>query len=229
MAINALYVLNPVEADRIYGPEEREAIARRVNVLAEPLSPHQAINSRYLLREVEIIFSGWGGPVLDEQFLAAAPKLKAFFYGAGTVRALITDGVWQRGIVVVTAWVANAVPVAEFTVSMIVLALKDAWRSSALVRHNRNFHRSEFTRGTVGATVGLVSLGAVGRMVAQRLREFDLKVLLYDPFATSEDAKELGAEIVELGELFSRSDVVGLHTPWLKETEGLIQASRLRG
>ncbi|MFQ9872123.1 MAG: NAD(P)-dependent oxidoreductase [Oscillospiraceae bacterium] len=62
----------------------------------------------------------------------------------------------------------------------------------------------------------------IARLVAQRLRTFDVKILAYDPFVTAEQAQELGVTLCSLQELFSRSDVVSLHTPWLKETENMI-------
>jgi phosphoglycerate dehydrogenase-like enzyme len=67
----------------------------------------------------------------------------------------------------------------------------------------------------------------IARLVRERLRPFDLKVLAYDPFAKPEEAARLGVTLVPLEVLFRESDVVSLHTPWLKETEGLITGELL--
>ena len=67
----------------------------------------------------------------------------------------------------------------------------------------------------------------IGRLVRERLRPFDLKVLAYDPFIKPEDAAALGVTLVPLDVLFRKCDVVSLHTPWLKETEGLITGALL--
>jgi phosphoglycerate dehydrogenase-like enzyme len=68
----------------------------------------------------------------------------------------------------------------------------------------------------------------IGRRVCEMLKQFDLNVLACDPFAGAQDARTLGVQLVSLEELFRQSDVVSLHTPWLKETEGMITGELLR-
>ena len=70
--------------------------------------------------------------------------------------------------------------------------------------------------------MALISLGMIGRLVARLLRNFQVNVIAYDPFATPAAAAELGVRLVSLEEAFATADVVSLHTPWLKETENLV-------
>jgi phosphoglycerate dehydrogenase-like enzyme len=81
--------------------------------------------------------------------------------------------------------------------------------------------------GALGSTVGIISLGMIGQRVCNLLKNFEVKVLAYDPFAKPAQAKEFGVELVGLDEIFKRCDVVSLHTPWLKETEGMITGAHL--
>src|SRR5258707_1000501 len=107
--MKGLYVLASEAAAQIYGPEERQDIAEWVDIYA-PLQTRESIQKNpEILAEAEVIFSGWGTPVLDHAFLSAAPHLKAFFYGAGATGGLIPPEAWARGIVVTTASSANAV------------------------------------------------------------------------------------------------------------------------
>jgi phosphoglycerate dehydrogenase-like enzyme len=76
--------------------------------------------------------------------------------------------------------------------------------------------------GGYQSSVGLISLGMVARHVCQLLKHFDINVLAYDPFVSPETASELNVTLCSLDEIFSKADVVSLHTPWLKETEGMI-------
>lgn len=76
--------------------------------------------------------------------------------------------------------------------------------------------------------MGLVSFGAIGRLVAERLRSYEIEVLAYDPYANAASASALGVRLVSLEELFSKCHVVSLHTPWLPETEKMIGARLLR-
>ena len=218
----ALYILEPGNFEVIYGPEEQAAIASQVRLLGAPLSRQQCYEHPDPLREVDCIFSGWGAPLMDEKFLAAAPKLKVVFYGSGSIRGFVTDAFWRRGIVVTSAYAANAVPVVEYTLAVIVLSLKHFWRHAAAAKAKTRSSRSTAVPGAYRSTVGVISLGMIGRQVCERLRAHDVRVLAYDPFATPAQAAALHVELCSLAEIFQRADVVTLHTPWLKETEGLL-------
>jgi len=221
--MKGLVVLDPQAFELIYGAEYLAEIARRVDLLSEPLTQEVLVARPDLLAQVEVIFSGWGAPVLDAAFLEAAPKLRAVFYGAGTIRYFTTDAFWARGITVSSAYAMNAVPVAEFTLATILLSLKNFWQSAGGARALGRFPERPRCAGAFGSKVGLISLGMIGRLVRERLRPFDLEVLAYDPFMTAEQATVLGVEMVSLDEIFRQCDVISLHTPWLKSTEGMIQ------
>ncbi len=227
MPMRGLYLLNPDAYDVIYGPDERAEIAHLVEITA-PVQTAQSVRTNpSILADVDVILSGWGMAVLDETLLAAAPKLKAVFYGAGSIRSFVTDTMWERGIVVTTAAHANAVPVAEFTVAAIVMSLKQVWRLQREVREQRRFVPRNPVNGVYGSAVGLIGLGMIGRMVAERLRSYAVQVLAYDPYFAVNDAAVLGAELCALDDLFARCDVVSLHAPWLPQTEGMVTGAHL--
>jgi phosphoglycerate dehydrogenase-like enzyme len=151
------------------------------------------------------------------------------FYGAGAVEGFVTDEVWSRDVRIANANVANGVSVAEYTVAQIVLCLKQAWRHASAVRDARAFAPARMrVAGAYGSTVGIVSLGAIGRMVAERLRGFDVRVIAHDPFTTPEQARALNVTLAPLDEVFARADVITCHTPWLPETEGLLGGAQFR-
>lgn len=222
MKPTALYILDAANFELIYGPDEQAAIASQVHLLDVPLSRQECAERPDRLAAVECIFSGWGAPVMDEKFLAAAPKLQAVFYGAGSIRGFVTDAFWKRGIVVTSAYAANSIPVVEYTLATILLSLKHFWRHAAAAKSHNQSSRAMPVPGAYRSTVGVVSLGMIGRQVCERLRAHDVRVLAYDPFATPAQAAALNVELCSLAELFQSADVVTLHTPWLKETEGLI-------
>jgi phosphoglycerate dehydrogenase-like enzyme len=220
---NGLIILDSHAYGLIYGSELTEEISRRVNLLAPPMTRDEALGRPELLAQVEVVFSGWGMVKLDAAFLAAAPKLQVVFYGAGSVRVFTTEESWARGVQIVSAYAMNAVPVSEYTVATVLLSLKNFWRHAFEAKRLGRYATRKVCAGAYGSTVGLISMGMIGRMVRERLRAFDLKVIAYDPFVTSEQAVAMDVEMVTLDEVFRRSDVVSLHTPWLKETEGMIQ------
>ncbi|MFJ4784916.1 hydroxyacid dehydrogenase [Streptomyces sp. NPDC088794] len=181
------------------------------------------------LAEAEVLITGWGCPRLDADVLAAAPRLRTVLHAAGSVRSLVGDAVWERGITVSSAVTGNALPVAEYTLAMILLTGKDAFthRERFRAEHRHPSHAETAGTGNVGRRVGVIGASRVGRRLLELLRPFDFSVLLYDPFVTVSQAEVLGAELVGLEELLRRSDIVSLHAPDIPETYRMLDASRL--
>lgn len=222
-----LYVLDPNSFGLIYGPEEQKDIAAMVDVIAPPVPADDLLSQTQLLADVDMIFSGWKGPCLSDELFELAPKLKAVFYGAGSVGYILTPAVWERGIVVTTAAEANAIPVAEFTLATILFSLKHGWRLAQQSKKLRMHPDRNHAPGAFRSTVGLISLGAIARKLLELLRPFDLNVIVYDPFLAEPEAAALDVELVSLEAVFERSDVVSLHTPSFPETRGMITGEHI--
>lgn len=224
MNIRAAYVLSEEGYARIYGAEQRAAIARICGG-EPPFIPSSSLETEETrLADVEVILSGWGPPVMDERFCAQAPRLRAVLYSAGAVSGFVTSSLRSRRVSVASAVAANAIPVSEYTLATILFSLKRGWE----------FLRSPSTPsddldqvpGCYRSTVGLLSLGMVGRLVAERLKNTDVHVVAYDPYASMKDAEELGVRLVDLPELFT-SDVVSIHAPLTEQTRHLVNRDLL--
>jgi phosphoglycerate dehydrogenase-like enzyme len=222
MKPTGLMVMYPNAAGEVYGETLGAEIERRVDLIAPVLSADALAANLGLLAEVEVIFSGWGAPLMDETFLAHASKLQAVFYAAGTVRAWATDALWRRGIIVTTASAVNAVPVAEYTIATIFFSLKNGWRHALGVRRFGRHVPQLSCAGAFHSKLGLISFGTVARLVYDHLRTSDLEILVYDPHLSPLQAAGFGVRLVALGEIFASCEVVSLHTPLLPETQGLI-------
>jgi phosphoglycerate dehydrogenase-like enzyme len=213
---------------KVYAPEVLNQI-RRTSRLHEPFLDASTVTSHpQTLADVEVIFGTWGMPVLDSNFLDLAPKLRAIFYAAGTVKHFVTEDFWQRDVTICSAWRANALPVAEFTLGTILLSLKNVWAYHRVLKETRNWEAKIPTSGGYHGTVGLVSLGAVGMRVVELLSDFDVDLIAYDPVIDPRKLRGKRVKLVGLDELFERSDVVSLHAPWLKETEGMVTGDLVR-
>jgi phosphoglycerate dehydrogenase-like enzyme len=221
-APRALYFLSSSNFNDIYGPEEHTALRSRVQISRSLMTDEIYRSSFQKWTGVEIIFSGWGIAVCDTEFLERFPDLKIVFHGGGTIRPFVTDAFWERGVRITTATAANAVPVSEYALSQILFGLKQGWQNTLYIRRHHHYPPPSRSAGAHGSVVGIISLGQIGRLVAKRLRTFDLQVIAYDPFVSEAEARELGVKLVSLDELFQRSDVVSCHTPDLEETRGMI-------
>lgn len=227
----AALAMIPDLPDRLFTPAQLTRLRELADlgdgrVLTEFTSPA----ARARLAEIEVLVTGWGSPVVDEAVLAAAPRLRAVLHSAGTVKGHLSPACWERGIQVSTAAQANAQPVAEYTLAMILLTLKGVPAAMARLRDGRSrvdLLRQFPTVGNHQRRVGLVGASRIGRLVAEALRPFDLEVLIADPYLDAEDAAALGATPLPLEELLATSDLVSLHAPAIAETHHMLDAPRL--
>ena len=207
----------------IYGPTEQQDIARHVEIIAPPQTRESIRQNPAPLAEAEVIFSGWGAPRMDAAFLAAAPRLRAVFYGSGTTGYFTTDAFWNRDIVLTSAYVANAVPVAEYTLGVILLSLRHFWSYARHAKAGGAWgDQTRHMPGGFQTTVSLIGCGMIARRVITLLKPFDINCLVYDPFLDDFEAAKLGVTHCSLADAFALGDVVSLHAPNNARTEGMI-------
>lgn len=180
-------------------------------------------------RDTEILITGWGAPALDARMLDALPRLRAVFHAAGSVKRVVSPELWERGIRVSSSADANAVPVAEYTLAMILLSAKGALESAVAyhLTQDMSLARPRADAGAFGITVGIVGASRIGRRVLDLLRPFDITTVLYDPSLTASDAAALGTTLVSLPDLLRVSDIVSLHAPSLPATYRMLGAAEL--
>lgn len=228
----AVLLLPPGLEERLFEPAVRAALLR----LTEPAGPFlpgpgEPPDAGEALAEAEIAVTGWGSPRLDGALLARCPRLRFVAHAAGTVRDLVTPELFARGIRVVSAADANAIPVAEYALAAILLAGKAAFEIAARFRGERRqlaWHHRLPGIGNRGITVGIVGASRIGRRVIRGLRAVaEMEILVTDPYLDRDGARELGAELVSLDELLRRSRIVSLHAPALPTTRHMIGAREL--
>ncbi|MFI6826418.1 hydroxyacid dehydrogenase [Kribbella sp. NPDC050241] len=228
-ALTVMLAMNDASRDRVLVPRVRKRLEAAATVL--PVGPGTSFLAdpaiKAALADVDVLVTGWGCPRIGPEVLDAAPKLRAILHAAGSVKAMVDPSAFDRGIQVSSAATANALPVAEFTVAAIVLAGKRAFRLAAQYRLERRKSDPHAMPGNYGTTVGLLGASRIARMVAERLRTFDLNVLISDPYLNEAEAAGLGAELVDNDTLFSRSDILSVHAPLIPETVGLVDARLL--
>lgn len=213
----------------LYGPDERAGIERFARFSHARFDPSVLLANGQHFDEIEIVFTSWGMPPLDAALLRRFPALRAIFYAAGTIKSVVTAASWHRGIRVTTASLANAKPVAEFTIAAIIFSLKRVWERVRSLRE-RNLYQQHQPPipGCFGTTVGLIALGKVGRQVAERLRDLDVRVIAYDPYVSRDEAVKRGVELCSLEKVFATADVVSCHLPLHTGTAHLIDRRLLR-
>ena len=210
---------------KIYNDETIEALKGIVNIEKRIYSKEELLASPESFCNVEIVFSTWGMPEMSEtEIKSTLPSLKCVFYGAGSVQAFARPFL-SCGVKVFSAWAANAVPVAEMTLALIILSNKGYFLSSRVYsKKGRRAASDVFAKcaGNYGETVGIIGAGMIGKLVINMLKPYKLNVLVFDPFLPDETAKELGVKKCSLEELFEKSFVVSNHLANNAQTVGML-------
>lgn len=175
--------------------------------------------------EADIILASWGTPKFDKELLDAMPSLKMVTYAAGTIKKIVSDEFWSRDILITSAAAANAIAVAEYTVSAMVFMAKNIRHAAEQYQNDDKeafMMLRDSPRGFNGLNVGLVGISYVGQEVIRLLRSYNVTVAVYDPYLSEDEAKQHGVLKMELNEMMAWADVVSVHAPKLPETSNLI-------
>lgn len=218
----AFFYNYPVADGDVYGQGRRELVAALTDLYPHVVHAGNFDAHAAALAETEVVFATWGMIRFEERHFRAMPKLKAVFYAAGNVRAF-AEPLVAGGVTLVSAWEANAIPVAEMCLSQILLSLRGYFRAVRNYRSVRTFEAKAFARsGVNGETVGMIGMGKIGTRLREVLAGYPLRVIAHDPLLTAERAAELDVERVSLEEVFARSLVVCNHIPDLPSTRGTL-------
>jgi phosphoglycerate dehydrogenase-like enzyme len=220
----AAYISSSGEISPVYGGGRYEKLGELFDLFPENLTAEMIDERHEELGEIQYLFSTWGMPRLTSDQVARLPALEAVFYGAGTVQSFAVPFL-EAGVKVVSAWAANAIPVAEYTVAQILLANKGfftATRCMKTLEDRKKFSPAIFP-GNFETSISLLGAGMIGRAVIERLKPYCLDILVFDPFLSDSDAEALGVEKVELEEAFERGLVVSNHLANLPETKAMLK------
>lgn len=227
--MKSIFLCNSIKCyNQVYSPDILEALKTEANTDIKLYSYDDIIATPNNFKDVEYIFSTWGMPTLSEDEIRNIfPSLKCVFYSAGTVQSFARPFL-NCGVKIFSAWAANAVPVAEYTVAQIILSNKSFFVSSRMVKSEGYKEAvSKFNEfpGNYGNKIGLIGAGMIGKLVINLLKNFKFDILVYDPFLPDEKAKELGITKTSLEQIFSECTVISNHLANNEQTKGMLNYS----
>ncbi|WP_309224093.1 MULTISPECIES: phosphoglycerate dehydrogenase [unclassified Mycobacteroides] len=159
---------------------------------------------------------------VDAEVLAAGTKLKIVARAGVGLDNVDVKAATARGVLVVNAPTSNIHSAAEHAVTLLLATARQIPAADASLKAH-TWKRSSFNGVEVfGKTVGVVGLGRIGQLVAQRLAAFGTHIVAYDPYVSAARAAQLGIELLTLDELLGRADFISVHLPKTPETAGLI-------
>lgn len=224
-----VYLLTEDMFAACFRPKDVERLEAEVELIGGPMADVEDVPPGDVLARADVILTCWGSPPIRGDLLAAAKRLKFVQHSAGSVRHLVGDDLFERGIRLSSCNDALAVGVAHMILGFLIVAGKRGWTIPPLTRAGHWSRRSEELAAENAKTiemfdvdVGVISASLVSRELCRLLRHFEVRTLLYDPYVTAAAAAELGAEKVELDELLRRSDMVSLCAPALPATRHML-------
>ncbi|HUU60800.1 MAG TPA: hydroxyacid dehydrogenase, partial [Acidimicrobiia bacterium] len=165
---------------------------------------------------------------VDSGLIAAAPALRVVGRAGTGTDNIDLDAATRAGILVVNAPNANALSAAEHTMALLLALARRVPEGDRSVRSGGWERKRLGGVELAGKTLGIVGLGRIGGLVAQRARAFGMSLLAYDPFVSGALAATAGVELApSIEELMAGSDFVSIHVPLTAETRGLIGAGAL--
>lgn len=175
----------------------------------------------------DICVTGWGSPLFDEKVLAHADRLKLIAHTGGSVKPIVTDAVYERGIRVVSGNRVFAESVAEGVIAYALAALRDIPYYSAQVK--AGFWRPKFeNRGLLDRSVGIVGYGMIAGYVVQMLEPFHSRIKVFSRHISEEELKRHNMQKAELDEIFSTCDIISIHCGMTAENYHLVTGDLLK-
>jgi D-3-phosphoglycerate dehydrogenase / 2-oxoglutarate reductase len=164
---------------------------------------------------------------VTEEVLAAGRLLQVVGRAGIGLDNVDISAATRRGVIVVNAPQSNILSAAEHTIALLLAQARNIPQAHAAMKAGL-WERSRWEGVELhGKTLGIIGLGRVGALVAQRALAFGMRLVAYDPYVAPDRAKRMGAELVSLDDLFRQSDFVTVHLPKTPETVGLIGSNLL--
>ncbi|MFA5787909.1 MAG: phosphoglycerate dehydrogenase, partial [Actinomycetota bacterium] len=164
---------------------------------------------------------------VDAGVIQAGRNLKVIGRAGVGVDNVDVEAATKQGVLVVNAPQSNITSAAEHAVALLLAQLRNIPAANEALKQGR-WERSKYSGVELhGKTVGILGLGRIGSLVAQRLAGFGVRLIAYDPYVSKERASQMGVEVLALEEVLAQSDIITVHLPKNPETLGLIGAKEL--
>ncbi|MFM7212626.1 MAG: hydroxyacid dehydrogenase, partial [Actinomycetota bacterium] len=165
---------------------------------------------------------------VDAEAIAAGKKLRVVARAGVGLDNVDVKAATQAGVMVVNAPTSNITSAAELAVALLLSVARNVVPANIALK-NGEWKRSKYNGVELSEkTVGIVGLGRIGVLVAQRLAAFGVKLIAYDPYVQPARAAQYGVRIVPLDDLLREADFITVHLPKTSETAGLIGEEQLR-
>lgn len=164
------------------------------------------------LKDIDVVFTGWGATCYDSELLEKADKLKIIAHTGGSAAAIISDELSKRNITLLSGNRLYAESVAEGALTYMLMAQRKMLKNISDMETSGWPSEYHFTKGLKSKTVGIVGFGMIAENLARILQVFDVKIKIYSGYLSQEKADEYNAKVCSLDEIFETCDIISVHS-----------------
>ncbi len=164
------------------------------------------------LKDIDVVFTGWGATCYDEELLEKADKLKLIAHTGGSAAALISDELAKRNITLLSGNRLYAQSVAEGTLTYMLMAQRKMLENISDMETLGWPSEYHFTKGLKDKTIGIIGFGMIAENLARILQVFDVEIKIYSGYLSKEKASEYNAKVCSLEEIFETCDIISVHS-----------------
>lgn len=230
--LNILFTTEQGTIKDLYFPAEAIAKLQKLGnvIFNEKDRPLSEAELASCIQGIEVCITHWDCPVFTQEVLEKADRLRLIVHAAGSVADLVTDQVYERGIKVCSANTVMAKHVAEGVLAYMLAGLRWIPQQAFDVQDKKVWRKRVIeSNSLMGAKIGLVGLGTIGRFLLDFLKPFAVQIKLYDPYLSPELLREHpNVELCPLDEVLEWGDIISIHASLTSETRGMLNADRLR-
>lgn len=180
-----------------------------------------------VIRDADIAVTSWGNGPLTADILDCAPDLKLVAHAAGSVKPVVSDALFDRGIPLISSANVLSRGVSETALGFTISAAKNFYQLNQMIHEGGWAYDTRTVTDLFEITIGVIGCGYAGKHYIELLQGFDVSVLAYDPFLDAEKIREMGAEKADLDRVMRESDIISLHAPSIPATRHMINADTL--
>lgn len=175
----------------------------------------------------DIAVTSWGNNAIDGEILSVCPNLKLLAHAAGSVKPVVSDELWEKGVRVLSCACPLGEGVAETALGFTISACKNFYNLNASLRNGGWNEGKENIRELFDIKIGVIGFGWAGKHYIKLLNNFYVDVYCYDPFVDASAMKKQGAEKAELDWILHNCDVISIHAPSIPSTYHMINSDTL--
>ena len=182
------------------------------------------------IEKKDVCITHWDCPSFSEEVLEHADQLKLIVHAAGSVADLVTGQVYDRGIKVCSANTIMAKYVAEGVLAYILAGLRWIPQHAFDLQYKKVWKKRRVeSNSLIGAKVGLIGLGTIGRFLIDLLEPFNTQIKIFDPYVSVDSLKEYpNVALATLQDVLAWGDIISIHASLTKDTRGLLDINKLK-